>query len=765
MINKLTFILALIIISLQLNASIYCPADKTVYCDDDIFYLPYMGKATAPTYPPSWIKYKDVNNYNQCRIGNVVRTWYIDMNQDGNFQSTEPNCSQNILLLPIDGDIVINFPPNKTYNCKEEIVKDKPTWITGPCDVLGYNVEESVYEVSDDACYKIFRKFTVINWCTYNHDNPDAGGKWTYTQIIKVIEKNAPVIKNCTNKVIGVDADCKATFVISNNAQDEGTCHTDLLSWNVQIDLWANGTVDYTYGYNENGIFKIEPVANNTEISITLPEKIGPGKHKVHWSVKDQCGNFSSCLMLVETKDLKKPTPYFHQFLTTAFQGDIMDLTISPDCFNIASFDNCTPANELKYSFSSNVNDTIRIVSCDNAGFQFYTIYITDLQGNQEVVDVFMLVFDNGSCNSTFNLSGTITEGNLNPIENARIQLLRNEDAPVVAMSDENGLFVWQDIPLLSDYLIQPQLTEAQSDRIDIADFMMLQNYLLGKDTLVNFEYLAADVNGDQKIRISDLEALRSEILHGKKSIDHYWNISYGLDTIINENNLKSIVSDLNIMDFKGNLDFKAVYAGDITTANSQTVNPRNSVYLKKVMNGTNFDFYLSEGGSFEGLQLEIHVKDLHPAVTLSSSDFSIRPSQIVYDVQKNTIRTLVTEKFNASSDFPLFSINNIRDEDAKTIEITSFSKLLSSEYKTSRLKLNGATGTEHTEVLFPNPGNGIFHWNEAGVEILQVTDYKGQPVPFYTYDRQVEMNVPSGIYFVKVKSNNGIEVKKVVIR
>ena len=37
----------------------------------------------------------------------------------------------------------------------------------GECDVLAVQIEESKYRVSGEECFKIFRTYTVMNWCAY----------------------------------------------------------------------------------------------------------------------------------------------------------------------------------------------------------------------------------------------------------------------------------------------------------------------------------------------------------------------------------------------------------------------------------------------------------------------------------------------------------------------------------------------------------------------------------------------------------------------
>ena len=48
----------------------------------------------------------------------------------------------------------------------------EPTFLGKDCELLGTSFEDQVFTVVPDACFKIERTWTVINWCTYN---PNAG--------------------------------------------------------------------------------------------------------------------------------------------------------------------------------------------------------------------------------------------------------------------------------------------------------------------------------------------------------------------------------------------------------------------------------------------------------------------------------------------------------------------------------------------------------------------------------------------------------------
>jgi len=744
------------------QASIYCPSNVTLYCNDDIHFLQQTGKATAIGYHPTFVRYHDISYLNQCNIGTIHRIWYIDVNQDHQYQSTESSCTQILTLLGLDGQITIYFPENKTYQCKEEISNDKPTWTSGSCDVLGYHVDDTVYEVAEDACYKIFRKFTVINWCTYDPQSTSGYGKWTHTQIIKVLENAPPTITDCTDKVIGLEADCKAAFTIKNSAFDDAGCPSQLLTWTVEIDLWADGTTDYRYGINEAGANKLGPVANNQVISITLPERIGTGKHKVHWSVKDQCGNFRSCHTNVETKDIKKPTPYMHDFLTSSFQGDVMDLMVHARIFNINSFDNCTPATKLKYSFSTNVHDTVRTINCGNAGFQFFTVYVSDIQGNQEFANVFMLIFDNGSCNGTPGISGRIAESNTTPIKDAQVSLTRNGMTPNISTSNTEGVFKWSDISMYSDYKITPELSAYHPERIDIADLKKLQNHIMGLEKLTNFEYLAADLDGDSKIRISDLERMKKKILYPTDEGTLNWEFAAELDTIRSADDLTNIDKVFDILKYDGNIDFKAICKGNISGANQIETEHRSTTTLSQKKQEGMVAYFIKEDVEIKGLQIEILIKDKEDMPEIYSPYFKLSDPAIHFSTLHQSIRFVSLENFKTIKDQPLFVVKSANE--TVNPEISAFSKILLNGDQVSKLTLDRAAEFVNEDHIFPNPGNGTFNIREPYSKIESITDLSGKPVLFTQNNQEFSLQVPPGLYIVHLTHQGITRPAKLIV-
>jgi large repetitive protein len=100
----------------------------------------------------------------KCGYGTIVRSWALTK-QTAKGPITI-NCAQTITVRAIH-QYNICFPKDASADCKTPIID---TIITDElsCDILSVNVSDKRYDASDDECYKIFRTYSVINWCTYD---------------------------------------------------------------------------------------------------------------------------------------------------------------------------------------------------------------------------------------------------------------------------------------------------------------------------------------------------------------------------------------------------------------------------------------------------------------------------------------------------------------------------------------------------------------------------------------------------------------------
>jgi len=760
--SKYFYLLLGIFLSLGLEASIICPADITIDCTMDPHNLNMLGRPTV--YNASGqIRYNDQRTHTQCNAGSIVRTWYIDANGNGQLDPGEFSCSQNIDINYISGSVTITFPPNREYECREAIQIENPTWhSTGPCDIIGVSRQDIVFEADGESCYKILRNWTVINWCTYIPGGSE--GIWSHTQLIKVVDRSVPVIQNCRSITLGTDKGCEGTFSVSNRAIDLSPCGNQTLLWRAEVDLWADGSIEYTFGHNEtNPEYVLQPVRSNQDVTITLPWPVRRGMHKVNWYVQDLCGNVSSCTQTVFVRDDKKPTPYLHYILSSAFDASQMNLMIPARIFNLGSFDNCSHSRFLRYSFSSNVNDTIRTIDCNTAGFNFFTIFITDLEGNQAEADVIVLAFDNGSCGNKASLKGQILESNGRPVADAQFKMTinGNENDVIHATSLIDGSFTFENTAIYRDNVIEPMHTQLSSRTVDVADLRMFQDYLMGMTSLEHFQYVAADLDGDGRLRSRDIMILRDRILYPQRfSEDHLWQYICDTKDISGPEMLNKIQNKVKLRETNGPLHFRAVYMGDITDANKESTQPRNQNLWNKKYENSVFSYYLQEEIEIKGLQLEIKLPDSW--ITVSSPYFEVN-SMSAYIDDDNVLRVVVPQDIVLKSNNAILEIAVSEDTMIEPV-FGNGSKILLDGYKTQNIKILHRNTSSTIGKISPNPTINMFYLNDDNAKILKIFNSVGSEINFVQSGNEVSWDANPGVYFVHVIwGDNQITTEKII--
>ncbi|MBK8877095.1 MAG: hypothetical protein IPN74_00605 [Haliscomenobacter sp.] len=105
-----------------------------------------------------------------CDAGEITISWKLTKaTSNGNVTVTTE--SRKIYVQPVH-EYNIMFPADIEGTCAN--LRDTANVIDGGelgCDVLAVFVQDKRYNVESgdpDACYKIFRTFTVINWCQYD---------------------------------------------------------------------------------------------------------------------------------------------------------------------------------------------------------------------------------------------------------------------------------------------------------------------------------------------------------------------------------------------------------------------------------------------------------------------------------------------------------------------------------------------------------------------------------------------------------------------
>ncbi|MCO6477516.1 MAG: DUF11 domain-containing protein [Phaeodactylibacter sp.] len=303
-----------------------------------------------------------VVNLNQCEVGTIIRTFQaVDLS--GNL--SQGLCRQ-VVTIRAESNYEIKFPKDFTTNCTAP-VPDTLIYTSLGCDLLSVSVTDEIFTPQPGSaapeCYKIFRKYRVLNWCEYdgasdavvigrnedcdgspgdedvwvlrrptgtfidrdnNHTNniPVFGvkgpacdgttnptgywrtassvGLWEYTQIIKVIDTAPPQV----------------SFTIPDTfcSDDPVSCSGQVVyPFTVFEDCSANGlTVEVFLDANADGVID-QGLTNTGALSGAYPNfsiqgEFPVGNHAFIVLVEDGCGNnTSSTILPFEVADCEPP--------------------------------------------------------------------------------------------------------------------------------------------------------------------------------------------------------------------------------------------------------------------------------------------------------------------------------------------------------------------------------------------------------------------------------------------------------------------------
>ncbi len=577
----------MVIVNVQdkLDPVIECPPNITVDCGTDIEDFDITGLPTAsdncgdPT-----VTHNDSGSLNDCGIGTIFRRWTAT---DAGGRSV--NCTQRITVedfSPFTGSS-INWPSNKTLNGCANIDTDPdntgtPTYNDDQCSLVADTYEDQVFTFVDGACLKILRTWTVIDWCTFDQNNPYDGGIWQYTQVIKVNNNVKPVFASCSNLTIDAFGEnCNGFAEIVVNATDDCTPEEEL-KYSYTIDLNDDGSVDAAGGTND---------ASRT---------LDVGTHKVTFTVEDQCGNQSVCMFDVIVRDKKKPTPYCLSEITTVIMPSSGMIDIWSWDFDLGSFDNCP--GDVLISFSSNVNNTQAVFTCDDIGINELEIWVTDASGNQDFCTTQISIQDNGGCVESKIIGGDVANIEDEMIEDVMVTLQNMSTYETSQyMTPFSGHYQFLNMPENTNYQIKAEKNTDHNNGVSTLDLVLIQRHILGLQSLDSpYKVIAADINNSQNVSTADLLGLRKLILGIWSEFENNtsWRFVDAEQQFSNNNDPFPFNEKINIVNFldeaPGN-DFVGVKIGDVN--NSASINldseseatTRNSKSLALSLNNVDF--------------------------------------------------------------------------------------------------------------------------------------------------------------------------------
>jgi hypothetical protein len=511
------------------------------------------------------IEERVIDRLNNCGVGIIDRRFTIA--DPGGLSVV---CNQRITVKDFEpltlSDIV--WPADvELFGCKNQIDPGQ----TGmpiinnqdDCNLVASNYEDDVFNFVEGACYKILRRWTVIDWCTYPNS-----GYWQHTQVIKIINSENPEFtSSCEDQTICIDGiACNKRVVLTASAIDDCTPQSELL-YNYKIDLDNNGSFDI----NGRGS--------------TINRFFTAGTHRIVWSVEDQCGNVTACDYLITLNDCKEPTPYCRSGLVTVLMPTTGTVTIWASDFNVNSEDNCTAQEDLRFSFSSDSTDTGRTFSCDDledgiSDTFSVQIWVTDLSGNQDFCTTKVVIQDNQDvCPDTGTgtkaiIAGKVLRYDETELEEVEVNLFKDpNNLEAYQMTNIVGEYTFSNLEMYSNYQLKPVKNDHHSNGVSTKDLVMIHRHILGIETLPSpFQLIAADVNNSGSVTVRDLIEIRKLILgiYTEFPNNQSWRFISADYTFPDPINPWKYTEDRNYHDIKKNemaADFLGVKIGDVNAS------------------------------------------------------------------------------------------------------------------------------------------------------------------------------------------------------
>ncbi len=574
----------------------------------------------------------------------------------------------------------------------------------------------------------------------------------------------------------------------------------------------------------------VSPTANGETVSIPLPDIAGSmSNHKVVWKVTDGCNNVTSCDTEFMVVDKKGPTPYCVN-LSTAVMESSGTVELWAIDFNVGSFDNCTAEEDLRYTFTSTPPEddpnydeaqysSSMIFDCgdvENSPVEV-NMYVWDEKGNADFCVVFLTLVDNsGACGGKPDIAGKVaTAGGLG-VEEVEVKLEANlPEYPRLEMTDDSGDYLFEANALNGSYQLSGSKDVDYLNGVSTLDLVKIQRHILGLESLDSpYKLIAADVNGDDDVKASDLTELRKLILGVITDLptNESWRFVDGEQELSMDMDLADVDYTQEIENLEGNTmskDFVGVKIGDVTedasanlASNSTAVVRSNkrlslSILNQEVVAGqeVSVDFTSEDFESVFGYQFTLELKGLEfvgiedGAVEMREEHVGVLTENVLTMSYHNTTGLSVTENEE------IFTVQFVAKEAgmlSNMLDITS--KVTRSEAYVSTspnggetlevrdvvIEVRGGVAEGETTALYqnePNPFDEItvigFDLGERAGATLTVFDVTGKVIlkknidgvkGYNTVNLAAKQLGTSGVLYYTLESGDFTATKKMIV-
>ncbi len=745
------------------SADLNCPIDITIQCGEDIDLnnLARFGTLTAASGCDITYKEEIVDERNSCGVGVVYRKFFV---------AKEEMCQQVISIVD-NNKLTIKFPNDTLLaSCNADISQlPEPIAINDGCIVPGISYEDRYEESEGEECKRIVRTWKVVHFCqsigfinesnyggkqiAHNTYEDDGDGYFQIEQIIRFQDDIAPEISPLNDTLIVFDGDCESDIVL-----------TPILA----TDNCKENILAYPFP---------------SEFTLNVGDTV-----RVAYEAIDDCGNISIQVRDVIGKSTALPRPVCVGDLAWKIEGESVE--IKPiDLLNLkATFSSCYANNELNYSFSEDLSDTIATYTCEDEGVQVLQVFVTTPSGNQNYCTV---EFKIKSCKPSYQIAGTVSS--MGGVLMSDIDVELQSDDLMRTITGIEGEYRFEDLPE-GDYNLNINIGGNIAKGLTTLDLILIRQHLLGLKTFTDKEsILAADVNGTGTISVADVLLVRDAIL-GK--IDSFPRMNLW-KTINKKVMLESTADDvllnyknepLSIQNLENDLldwDVLAIKTGDVNGTNLKKRAGSRSVSTIQVSEvfedgkyRYSFDFSSLEKMigfqfSLSGVPSDI---DLHSNV-LDESHYLLENNKLLISWAEESIQNVSSD--SESMLFSIISNQQLNDLSiSNEIEAEIYSKSVDDISITNAILKPVASNFVQMDkelTVYPNPFySEVFVQSNSPINAYELKLYNinGEKIREQKYlNKTAQLTLElaglqaltQGVYFIEILTPEGVFVRKLI--
>jgi hypothetical protein len=380
------------------------------------------------------------------------------------------------------------------------------------------------------------------------------------------------------------------------------------------------------------------------------------------------------------------------------------------------------------------------------------------------------LVFDSGTCNAGIDVAGRAESFTGERIAGVNIGHFGNGTTLSNYTGDQDGNISLENIPLYDDMYLWASVPEDYPEyKVDIADFVVLQERLLGLHQFNTRQNIPADLNLDGVVNHRDLQLLRSILLGTVRN----WPGGHQMRMIPNSSlELADSITipgeKLTPSTFLGFADFTGFYRGQL----AQTINElegrsiinffvesnESEIYKKQIITS-------EEDLSIKGMIIEIDIKDhtLIPEILLdnqSNFEMNYTNGKMVF-LRSNSV--LIN-----SGDEILILPSGINPQEIQ-IELVLQNK---SSKNTGKI-IPRSDVISHLSEMFaisPNPAMDFIEINGYAIEQVELFDITGRLIKKVKFQEDSNSilvyltDIDSGAYVIRILGKSGYTTKKLIV-